>query len=215
MIGPGTKYTYSISTDFPLGRLDVGRLDEEISNSSLGPLFDGVSKRDDVCAVMFTSDLSSVQKEVLDGNVSPPSGSSLIGNHTGEPIESESVWIVEQEKTIETSSTNYITALKLNTDSLPAGSYYLHWGFNLSGNRYNGELKYKVMLDGETALIEDSMLPPICYRGRFWTGGSNDISYFKKLELLAGAHSISIHIASSSKSQTAIFKHGRIELTQV
>jgi hypothetical protein len=215
MFGPGTKYTYAISTDFPLGKMDVGRLDDEISGSSLGSLFDGVSRKADVCIVRFTSELSSSQKEILDGNVSPPSGSSLIGSHTGEPVESEPVWIVEQEKAVETSSTNYITALKLNTDSLSAGSYYLHWGFNLSGDRYTGELRYKVMLDGETTLIEDSMLPPLCYRGRFWTGGANDISYFKKLELPAGTHSISIHIASSSKSQTVIMKHGRVELTQV
>lgn len=216
MFGPGHEYVYNVSTDFPLGKVDAGRLDAEIKQSSLATLFAGVSVRENVCRVVFNEELTGAQRTILDGNVSPPSGGSLIGSHTGEVLETEDLWYEEQEKPIETSSTKYVEALRVTTDDLPAGTYYIHWGFKLSAEKYTADVMYRVVLDGETTLVEDKEFSPaLSLGGGRWKGASEDLSYFKKMELSEGPHYVTLEVGSTSKSQTATMSDGRLEIAQV
>jgi len=215
-LGNDFRYTYDVEKDFPLGKVDAARLDSEIKQSSLISLFKGVSVRANTCRVVFDEQLTTPQRTILDGNTSPPSGSSIISSHRGEPIETEDLWYVEQEKPVETSSTKYVEALRVTTDDLPTGTYYIHWGFKLSAEKYTADVMYRVRLDGETTLVEDKEFSPsLSLGGGRWKGGTTDLSYFKKTKLSEGPHYVTLEVGSTSKSQTAILSAGRLEIAQV
>jgi len=215
-LGNDFRYTYDVEKDFPLGKVDAARLDSEIKQSSLVSLFKGVSVQANTCRVVFDEQLTTPQKAVLDGNTSPPSGSSIIGSHDGEPVETKDLWYSELEKPVETSSTKYVEALRITTDTLPAGTYYIHWGFKLSAAKYTSDVMYRVRLDGETTLVEDKEFSPaLSMGGGRWKGATADISYFKKLNLSEGVHYVTIEFGSTSKSQTATLSGGRLEIAQV
>lgn len=215
-LGQGYTYTYDVSTDFPLGKVNAGRLNSEIRQSILVGLYKGVSVQGNSCVVVFDQELDAPQRTVLDGDTTPPSGGSLIGSHDGEPLKTEDLWYAELEKPIETSSTKYIEALRITTDLIPEGSYYIHWGFTLAATSYNADVKYRVCLNGNTTLIEDAEFTPgLAMHGGRWKGTAADISYFKKLNLSEGAHYVTLEFGSTSKSQTAILSAGRLEIAQV
>lgn len=72
-----TKYTYSISTDFPNGKLEEDRLIQEIAASAIIIAFNHISTSGDVCDVWFKAVLSSSDETILDG---------LVAAHSGEPL---------------------------------------------------------------------------------------------------------------------------------
>lgn len=75
-----TKYTYSISTDFPSG-LASDRLDRDIrATAGITIALDRIDTAGDVCDVWFRDVLPAGQETVLDG---------LVAAHTGEPLPAE------------------------------------------------------------------------------------------------------------------------------
>lgn len=212
---PETTYTYSVSTDFPNAKVDAGRLDEQIRKSSITTELDGVNVQLDVCDVVFVDALSAPEKITLDGNTSPPSAGSLIGDHDGEPLSSEVMWFAELENELKSNSTKYLEALRLTAENLSEGTYYIHWGLQLSASVYTADVKYRVVLDGTTTLIEELVSPGLAYTTRGWAGGTARPSLFKKLNLPEGTHYITVEYASTIETQTAILKGARLEITQV
>jgi len=215
MLGPGFEYTYSISSDFPLGEVNIALLEEEIRVSTIKAALRGVSTKGDVCNIIFVTELDTDDKTVLDGNTSPPSGSSIIGSHDGNPTPEEELWFAESEKEYKTNRTEYVDTLTLNVPLIPSGSYYIHWGFNLSAAKYNKDVKYRIVLDGVTVLLEKEVSPALSMGDGGWKGASIEHSFFTKRALTEGSHSIAIQFASSHKSQTASLSAARIELMQV
>ena len=215
MLGPGFSYTYTISTDFPLGEVNIGLLEDEIKSSAIKTDLRGTSVKGDICHVIFTAELDAADKILLDGNVSPPSGSSIIGSHDGDPTPSEEMWFIESDKEYKTNSANYVPTLELSVTNIPQGTYYFHWGFTLGASKYNNDIKFRILLDGTTTLLEKEFSPALSLRGGKWEGALLDHSYFIKKTLLEGNHVVSIQLASAHKSQTAILTNARIELTQV
>ena len=69
-----TKYTYSISTDFPNAKLSEDLLTQQITASDIVTALDYVSTSDDVCDIWFKAALSSGDETILDGLVAAHSG---------------------------------------------------------------------------------------------------------------------------------------------
>jgi len=71
-----TKYTYSVSTDFPNQVVSAARLIEEIQASAIVTALDHIDVAGDVCDIWFKADLSTGDETLLDG---------VVAAHTGEP----------------------------------------------------------------------------------------------------------------------------------
>ena len=73
-----TKYTYSISSDFPNAKVDLSRLTLEIQQSSIVTALDYINTDGDDCNVWFKAELSTEDQTTLD---------TIVANHSGEPLE--------------------------------------------------------------------------------------------------------------------------------
>jgi hypothetical protein len=86
-----TKYTYSISADFPNGKVDTTRLSNEIRASSISIALDYINTSGDDCDIWF--------KDVLDtGNQTTLN--TVVANHSGEPIPNNEPAIDSNNRTI-------------------------------------------------------------------------------------------------------------------
>jgi hypothetical protein len=75
-----TKYTYSISTDFPNGKVATDRLTDEIQGSAIVTALESIVTGGDDCDVWFKEALSTGDETILDG---------IVAAHSGEPLEPE------------------------------------------------------------------------------------------------------------------------------
>lgn len=80
------KYTYSISTDFPNGKVATDRLTEEIRASAIITALDAIVTSGDNCDVWFKDALSSGDETILDGIVAVHSGESLMPELPVQPV---------------------------------------------------------------------------------------------------------------------------------
>lgn len=71
------SYEYTISTDFPNGKVDPSRLGAEIRASAIVTALEGSQTSGDTCTIIFKADLSVDDKATLDG---------LVAAHSGEPL---------------------------------------------------------------------------------------------------------------------------------
>lgn len=71
------SYTYSISTDFPNGKVAADKLAQEIQQSAIVTALDRIDTTSDICDVWFKAELSAGDKTILDG---------VVAAHDGEPI---------------------------------------------------------------------------------------------------------------------------------
>lgn len=72
-----TKYTFSISTDFPYHKVATDRLSQEITTAAIVTALDYINTSGDDCDVWFKSALSSGDEDILD---------ALVTAHSGEPL---------------------------------------------------------------------------------------------------------------------------------
>jgi hypothetical protein len=72
-----TKYTYSISEDFPNGKVEPGKLVLEIRESAITIAADYVNANGDDCDIWFKAELPSGDQTVLD---------AVVAAHDGEPL---------------------------------------------------------------------------------------------------------------------------------
>jgi hypothetical protein len=74
---PATKYTYSISGDFPNQLVDIDRLTREIRQSVIVIALDYINTSGDDCDIWFKDALSGGDETVLDG---------IVAAHSGDPL---------------------------------------------------------------------------------------------------------------------------------
>jgi hypothetical protein len=72
-----TKYTYSISQDFPNQKVAPSRLSVEIQESAIVIALDHIDTDGDSCNIWFKDDLSVGDESIL---------STIVSNHSGEPL---------------------------------------------------------------------------------------------------------------------------------
>ena len=75
-----TKYSYTISTGFPNGKVISDNLKTEITESTITKALSKIIKIGDVLDIYFKDALSAGEKTILDGDVSNPAG-GLIADH--------------------------------------------------------------------------------------------------------------------------------------
>lgn len=73
-----TKYTYSIEHDTLNGKVALGRLTEEISESSITVALDRIDTNGDVLDIWFKAALPTAEESVL---------TTVVHDHNGEPLE--------------------------------------------------------------------------------------------------------------------------------
>lgn len=78
------SYEYTISTDFPNGKVDPSRLGAEIRASAIVTALEGSQTSGDTCTIIFKADLSAGDKTILDG---------IVAAHSGEPLPSETTTV--------------------------------------------------------------------------------------------------------------------------
>jgi len=81
-----TKYTYSISTDFPNHKVDSSRLLVEIQGSSIVVALDRIDTDGDNCDAWFKDALSSGDETTLNGIVAAHSGEPLVPELQIQPV---------------------------------------------------------------------------------------------------------------------------------
>jgi hypothetical protein len=86
-----TKYTYSISTDFPNGKVATDRLTLEIQQSAIVTALDYIETTGDDCDIWFKDPLSAGDQTVLDG---------VIAAHSGEPLSNNDPAVDSMKRTI-------------------------------------------------------------------------------------------------------------------
>jgi len=74
------KYTYSISGDFPNGKVATDRLGEEIRESAIVTALSFIATAGDNCDIWFKDALSAGDQTILDG---------VVAAHSGEPLSAE------------------------------------------------------------------------------------------------------------------------------
>lgn len=72
-----TKYTYSISQDFPNQKVDSSRLTLEIQESTIKVALDFIGTDGDACDIWFKNELDGADQSIL---------STVVANHSGEPL---------------------------------------------------------------------------------------------------------------------------------
>jgi hypothetical protein len=85
-----TKYTYSISSDFPNQKVASLSLTNEINDSSISTSLSHINTASDDCDIWFTDILSSGDETTLDG---------LVAAHQGNPVIGETAEIVKVVET--------------------------------------------------------------------------------------------------------------------
>lgn len=75
-----TKYTFSISSAFPNGKVAPDRLTQEIQNSAIVTALDYINTSGDDCDIWFKDALSAGDQTILDG---------IVATHSGEPLPAE------------------------------------------------------------------------------------------------------------------------------
>lgn len=102
-----TKYTYSISGDFPNAKVSLDRLSEEIQTSPIVTALDYVNAAGDDCDIWFKDALSGGDETLLDG---------IVAAHSGEPLP-------EAATPIPTIVDGYTTTTSLAFKEIRAASY--------------------------------------------------------------------------------------------
>jgi len=92
------SYTYSISGDFPSGKVSSDRLQTEIQASSITVALDSIGTSGDDCVVSFKASLSPTEETTLDGLVAAHSGVPVLFSSqvelvtpSGSPLSTDSV----------------------------------------------------------------------------------------------------------------------------
>jgi len=94
-------YSYSVTDSFPNGAVDPSKLQAQIRESSIVTALDQINVNADICDIWFKGELSSTDKNVLDGTTDPdpnpahpcPIG-SIIGDHDGVPLKNSApLWV--------------------------------------------------------------------------------------------------------------------------
>jgi hypothetical protein len=81
-----TSYSYTVSTDFPGGNINVDNLKAEIQTSSIVTALERIDLSGDSVSIVFKDTLSTGDKTTLDGDTTGPAG-GLIASHDSTPID--------------------------------------------------------------------------------------------------------------------------------
>jgi hypothetical protein len=129
---PWTDYNYSISTDFPNGKVFVKSLDSEIRASTIVTALAGSSTSGDTCTITFKDALSVGDKTTLDG---------VVAAHQGEPTQKVSNFDAA-------GNPIYAPSFESTMGVSPIWQSYLYNATNSVTSTFDTELSEEVKLRG-------------------------------------------------------------------
>lgn len=204
-----TKYTYSISNDFPNSAVASTKLTGEIQASTVTGTLGYINTGNDDCDIWFELSLSSPDETALSG---------VVSSHDGIPYSSltEIVTDYEYAESLGESSTTdtaWQEKVDLNVSNIPIGNYRIMWSYEwaYSRNRDPGA-NYGIHLDwGAVTLTEIEMTPTQTYgEGGFY--GQVGQGY---TTLSGGDHKIALNYHSGIGTATAYVRRSRIEMWRI
>jgi len=119
-----TVYTYSLTNDFPNGKLNATMLIQEINVALPGATLENITTNGDEVLIQFTEALSPTDKDTLD---------TVIGDHIGETT-SQSAIHSQSIGESSTSSTSWVEKLNLQATALKRGDYLFTWYCEIKTN---------------------------------------------------------------------------------
>jgi len=127
------SYVYSVASDFPDGKVNPTKLDDEIRASSITTALDGVVVIGDVLTLYFKASLSPADKTTLDGDTSNPAGGLIaVTDNTPSSITEVDVMATIKEESVPTNGKFQFTSLQF---TVPAETTAIHdqsWPFPIS-----------------------------------------------------------------------------------
>lgn len=94
-----STFEYTISTDFPMGQINIANLVSEISSSAITIALLKITTNDDLVDIVFKAPLSAQEKIILDGGTTGPAG-GLIANHDSKSRASEALLVTNTPEPI-------------------------------------------------------------------------------------------------------------------
>ncbi|MCG8430319.1 MAG: hypothetical protein MJA29_04020, partial [Candidatus Omnitrophica bacterium] len=140
---PLTKYTYSISTDFPNAKVNSDSLTVEIDDSTVVGLSHIDTHADD-CDIWFHNALDPGSKTVLDG---------IVAAHQGEPLPPlVKRAIGESLGEITTNTTTWWEKLTVLLVRVEPGTFKIHWTCQFQNSR-NKSIKLRIQVDNSITVM--------------------------------------------------------------
>jgi hypothetical protein len=193
-----TKYTYSITGDFPNDAVAIEKLVVEIDDSSITTALDHVETAGDVCDIWFDDALSGGDETTLDGLVAAHDGVSPVGT-VGSYVSSEGE--------SSTTSTDWTEKLTCEPGWFRAGDYAVDWSCEVKSSTPKTKLNLRVQLDDTTTLGESK------------TAYSDDMATdwvmqagFTKTTLTAGTHTFDMDFSSEVQGGSVLIRRARLRV---
>jgi len=187
-----TKYSYSISMDFPNHKVDPDRLTQEIKSSSITIALACINTSGDECDIWFADELSAPEVVTL---------SSIIAAHQGDLVPWVDYAYAEFTKTKTTTNTEYESCLELSNDYVMSGTYLVEYTLSWYSSNSAAKLNVKVLLDNTVILMEESTKPR-----DVGTDSTERISGFGEHIFSAGEHNAKLYFATGkAKREVGIF----------
>lgn len=204
-----TKYTYSITNDFPNSTVNSTKLTNEIQISAVSGTLDYINTNSDNCDIWFLDTLTSGDESTLGGTVS---------SHDGIASTSLTEAVTDYEYTesageSSTTDTAWQEKLDINISNIQAGNYKVVWFFEWAYSRVRDPgANYGIHVDwGADTLSETEMTPTQTYGdGAFY--GQVGFGY---TILTAGNHKIALNYSSGVGTATAYIRRAGIEVWRI
>jgi len=131
-----TKYTYSISNDFPNDKVNINKLIVEIGSSDITTALDYINTNDSICDIWFKAELST-----LDSTATLP---AVIAAHDGEHLPDEEAPHMPDGRPLVRADTRplgtqtYFASCGDDSTSI-GGGVALQWNFSNDDDEYTGD----------------------------------------------------------------------------
>jgi len=178
-----TKYTFSISADFPNQKVDSDSLTSEVNaDGGITTALDCINTSGDDCDIWFVDALAAPEVTALN---------AVVAAHQGDPIPWVDYAYVDFNETKTTTSTEYLLCLELSKDYVLDGNYLVDYTFSWYSSNSVAKLQCKVVLDDTTTVMEESTKPR-----DVGVDNTERISGFGEYVLTAGTHNAKLYFAT-------------------
>jgi hypothetical protein len=154
-----TTYTFSISEDFPNGKLNGSRLRSEIQASAIITALERVDSLGDEARIVFKAELSEDDQTALNG---------LVAAHTGEPLSDDVIPVVQLNSPQVEGNTPVVAS---NTWPLEHNVVWCGEGDDVAAGSIGGGVEFAIEQDSQgDGTVELQFIDPIRLGGGhvFW-----------------------------------------------
>jgi hypothetical protein len=197
-----TKYTYSITNDFPNDLVASNKLSIEIEASSIVGTLERIDTVGDDCDIWFADALSGGDQTTLNG---------LVAAHSGSEYTSVKDGYLYSEAESSTTGTAWLQKAYYAVGNVAAGDYWVEWYCEVKTTDNTNPMCLRVRQDDTTTLGETSFVPD--------SSGNNgwvSQSGFAKVTLSNGDYVFDMDYCSLGTGKTEVsIRRARIRLIKV